>query len=283
MSGRRCFRLLLFGSALAVWPAATLRGQALEELREDVRTNDPAPGRDKPPPSRSQPDDDCCDDDGDDAWSSLLLLGITMPFWGPPAWVGDTYSETGYFAHYPHQHDAGYMIMGPMLPESELYVWAIRGRAEYGTDFRHLEWTGGHLLIETSPRLGLESDFRHIREDVPPGRFDSLWLGDANIVFRFAQSEYLVMRTGLGMNFLNDPVGTNTGFNFTYGGNYFPIRPWILSGEIDLGTLGHASVVHLRTTVGMNLGIAEAYLGYDYYDVGPTHIGGLIAGVRLWY
>ena len=37
------------------------------------------------------------------------------------------------------------------------------------TNFGHLEWTGIHLLVETSPRFGLESDFRHIREDVPYG------------------------------------------------------------------------------------------------------------------
>jgi hypothetical protein len=35
--------------------------------------------------------------------------------------------------------------------------------------------------------------------------------------------------------------------------------------------------------VGVNLGPVEAYLGYDYYDVGRTQIGGLVAGVRLWY
>ena len=277
---------LIFGAAAALVPNTTARGQVLEELREDVRTDDPAPARDKPP-SRSNRDeydgDGCCDDDSDDGWGSLLLFAITAPFWGPPAWAGDTYTETGYFAHYPYQHDDGYMIIGPMLPENELYRWAARGRVEYGTNFGHLEWTGIHLLVETSPRFGLESDFRHIREDVPPGRFDSLWLGDANVVFRFAQSEHMVMRTGLGLNFLNDPLATNTGFNFTYGGDFFPFRPWIFSGELDLGTLGHATAIHLRTTVGMNLHMVEAYLGYDYYDVGQTHIGGLVAGLRAWY
>jgi hypothetical protein len=118
---------------------------------------------------------------------------------------------------------------------------------------------------------------------VPPGRFDSLWLGDGNIVFRFAQSELLVMRAGLGVTWLSDPADTNVGFNFTYGGDFFPIRPWIFSGELDLGALGHASVVHFRLIVGVNLGMTEAFLGYDYYDVGHTQIAGLVAGVRLWY
>lgn len=276
-------RAALIVCALMAFLPSFAGGQELEELRDGVRTSDPPAPREQSATPKARSYDDCCDDDSDDAWGGLLLFGITAPFWGPPAWAGDTYSETGYFAHFPYQHDDGYMVIGPSLAESSLYTWAIRGRAEYGTDFRHLEWTGGQLLIETSPRWGLESDFRHIREDVPPGRFDSLWLGDANIVFRFAQSEYLVMRTGLGVNFLSDPIDTNAGFNFTYGGDFFPIRPWIFSGELDLGLLGHSSVVHLRSTVGVNLGMAEAYLGYDYYDVGRAQIAGLVAGVRLWY
>jgi hypothetical protein len=91
------------------------------------------------------------------------------------------------------------------------------------------------------------------------------------------------MRTGLGFNWLSDPADKNAGFNFTYGGDFFPIRPWIFSGELDLGTLGHSTVVHFRTAVGVSFGPAEVYLGYDYYDIGQAQIAGLVAGLRLWY
>src|SRR5262245_51222587 len=284
MAGRRILRSALLGSMLLWQLPAVARSQALEELREDVRTNRPDPPREEPPPETRSKSHDCdhCDD-SDDGWGELLLFALTVPFWGPPVWAGDSYAETGYFAHFPHQHNDGYMIIGPALAEGELYRFALRGRAEYGTDFGHLAWTGGHLLLDTSSRLGLEADFRHVREDVPPGRFDSLWLGDGNIVFRFAQSELLVMRTGLGVNWLSDPADTNVGFNFTYGGDFFPVRPWIFSGELDLGTLGHTSVVHFRISTGVNLGMIETFLGYDYYDVGRTQLAGRVAGVRLWY
>jgi hypothetical protein len=283
MVGSRIWHLAL-GCALILCLPAVVAGQVLEELREDVRTDRPDPPREEPRAPR-QPAYGCdhCEDDSDYGLGALLLFGITAPFWGPPVWMGDSYSETGYFAHFPYQHDDGYVIIGPALAEGELYRWSLRGRAEYGTDFRNLEWTGGHLLLDTSSRLGLEADFRHVREDVPPGRFDSVWLGDGNVVFRFAQSELLVMRTGLGVAWLSDPADTNVGFNFTYGGDFFPVRPWILSGELDLGTLGHTSVVHFRLSAGVNLGMTEAFLGYDYYDVGRTQIAGLVAGLRVWY
>jgi hypothetical protein len=49
-----------------------------------------------------------------------------------------------------------------------------------------------------------------------------------------------MFRTGLGFNWLDDPIDTNFGFNFTYGADLFPRRPWVLSATIDWGTLGEA-------------------------------------------
>ena len=93
----------------------------------------------------------------------------------------------------------------------------------------------------------------------------------------------LQMRTGVGFNYLSDDYDTNFGFNFTYGGDWYLARPWVLSAEMDLGWLGEATVVHLRGTVGANWRFAEAYLGYDYYDIGRANVGGMVAGVRLWF
>jgi hypothetical protein len=180
------------------------------------------------------------------------------------------------------------MLIGPGeavgLPGSrEPWPWAIRGRAEYGTDFDGLEWTGGQVLAETTWRWGIDADTRHVREQLLPAGHDSLWLGDVNVHFRFAQSPSLQMRAGLGMNYLSDPLGSDFGFNFTYGGDWFPVQPLIVSGELDIGTLGSSQLYHLRATAGANFGMSEAYVGYDYTDIGHTQIAGLVAGVRLWY
>jgi hypothetical protein len=295
---------MLLLSATLLLSAAAAHGQGLEELRSDVRTNGPGEPSVEPPikPRDEEPYEDH-DGDGhdDDSWPLDGLLGagvvgvaaltgmvITSPFWGPPVWVGDSYMQPGYFPRFPHQYDHGYMMIGP--PEAagiagprQPHAVAIRGRTEFGTDFADVQWIGGHVLIETTPRWGVESDFRHVREDILQGFDDALWLGDANLTFRFAQSPWLLMRTGLGFNYLSDAIGSDFGFNFTYGGDFFPIRPLVLSGELDLGTLGHTNVWHARATLGANWRIAEAFLGYDYYDIGPTQISGFVAGVRLWF
>jgi hypothetical protein len=62
-----------------------------------------------------------------------------------------------------------------------------------------------------------------------------------------------------------------------------PVRPLVFSAELDLGTLGHASVVHVRSTAGVSWGVTEAFVGYDLYDIGSTQVQGLVAGVQVWY
>ena len=112
---------------------------------------------------------------------------------------------------------------------------------------------------------------------------DALWTGDFNVTFRFAQSKHLQMRTGLGFNYLADEIGSDFGFNFTYGSDWFPSRPWVLSADIDWGTLGHANLFHARSTVGLQFHGMEIFTGYDYYEVGNTEIRGMIGGLRFWF
>jgi hypothetical protein len=288
--------LLAFGR-----PAAA--AESLAGLREDVRT--PSSGSREPEKKDDDrpvdKDDDCyrpygdeCEDDDD--WSSGLVaggmylagVGLTSPFWLPHVALGDNFQTPGYFAHYPYQYDVGFMLIDPVealgLEGSRVpYWWNVRARGEFGSGLDDLDWIGGRLFIETKSRWGVEGDFRYVLEDVGGGIHDDAWIGDANVLFRFAQSEWLQFRTGLGMNYLSDRAGTDLGFNFTYAVDAQPIRTLLFTAELDLGTLGHASVVHVRTTAGVAIGVCEAYVGYDLYDIGSTQIQGLVAGLQLWY
>ena len=96
---------------------------------------------------------------------------------------------------------------------------------EYATDFDDLQRIGGHLLLSTRTRFGLDTETSYFQEQLPGDRHDHLWLGDCNVVYRFAQSEHAQFRTGIGFNWMDDPADTDFGFNFTYGPTSSPPNP----------------------------------------------------------
>ena len=85
------------------------------------------------------------------------------------------------------------------------------------------------------------------------------------------------------MNWLNDSTATNLGFNFTYAADIYPCKPWVLSSEVDWGTLGKAELFSFRATAGVEIHHVETYAGYEYIDIGREHWNGLIAGLRFWF
>jgi hypothetical protein len=285
-------------------PAATAEG-LLARLRSDVRAPDPL----KRPESKDkggQDSDECgYDQDCDDDWyddddhngDSAGVLGAltafsaavaSSPLWGPPILIGDGYDYQGYFPEYPYQYERGYMMVEPadMLRrgrEREAYTYAWRARSDYGTNFSGLSWIGGHLLLETTPRIGAETDFRFLQEELSTGGQDELWLGDANLFWRFAQSDQTQMRAGMGFNWLADREHGDFGVNFTYAIDWFPVRPIVISAEIDLGSLSDAWLFHVRTTAGASWRGLEAFVGYDLYDIDRFQAEGMVGGVRLWF
>ena len=82
---------------------------------------------------------------------------------------------------------------------------------------------------------------------------------------------------------LSDRKQTDFGFNFSYGGDLFPRRPWVISTSIDAGNLGSAAVFHARGSVGAIWHGCEFFTGYDFLRVGSTNLQGPMAGVRFWF
>jgi len=280
-------------------------GGRLGGLREDVRPS-PSPSPPSPPaPSEPPPrevhhhhhhynyDSDDEDTAGLYAVGGLFVfMGVTSPFWAPHSALGDDFAVDGSFPQRPYQCGSGYMISPTWPGCCELDFdrlrftprrWSGRLRADYGDDFGDLSRVGGHLLLSTTSRWGLDTEAYRFEENLPASASDQLWIGDCNLIFRFAQNERMQWRTGLGLNWMDDPAGTDFGFNFTYGVDYFPANPWILSATLDWGTLGSAELFHFRTTAGVVLLGIETYTGYEYYDIDRTQINSLIAGVRIWF
>ncbi len=264
---------------------------SLEDLREEVRQSSTSTTLQPSSSKQYRQPNNVCDEDEcyDDGWGDLLkpasyALGIvaTSPFWGPAVLVGDDRVTPGYFPRHPYRYRSGYMRI--CEDGGKPLDWlSVRASGEYGTNFRRMDWVAGRLLIETTSRWGTDSEVRWLNESLPSGRSDSLWLGDTNILYRFAQGEKFQARAGMGLNYLADNVDTNLGVNFTYSADWYPTKPAVVSSELDLGWLGQETLFHFRITQGINWRSAEAFLGYDYYAVGSFQVGGMVAGVRLWF
>jgi hypothetical protein len=275
-------------------------GDSLGSLRSDVRTPEPESPR-EPDPSKKEKkkaqDDswfnnnhcDCDDDDNSEFWSAMFYgAGIvaTSPFWGPHGMLEHSRVGEGYFAAYPYECTPGSMLFDDLLSDEAPpggFPWLERLRGEYADEFDDLSRYSGHLLVDTSSRLGFDTEVNYWRQSLSPGVHDQLWLGDANLLYRFAQNEFVQMRSGVGLNWLADDIGSEFGFNFTYGGDIYPIRPLVVSADLDAGWLGEAWLIHLRATVGVQWKQVEVYTGYDYWEIGSTQLDGLIAGVRLTF
>jgi hypothetical protein len=82
---------------------------------------------------------------------------------------------------------------------------------------------------------------------------------------------------------MSDPAQTRWGFNFTYGADFFPVRPLVLSTALDVGDLGWAAVVHGRGTVGLIHRGGEVFAGYDFLRIGSVNLQGPVLGLRFWF
>lgn len=214
--------------------------------------------------------------------SSSMILGIATAPWSIPRSILLDEDRDGYFGDYPFSDDRdGYIV--DQLPQPEwTRRWAGRFTSEYGSNFDGLSKTGGRLQLETTQRFGIDIEWDRRREELFAGH-DTLWTGDANLVYRFAQSQHAAFYTGLGLNWSADHSRSDFGFNFTYGADFFPVRNVVVSSTLDIGRLGHSTLIHGRATIGYFINRFEVFTGFDYYKVGGAELNGMVSGVRLWF
>ena len=248
------------------------------------------PRADSRPRDNDDDDDRRNEEDGtEDPMQPLVGAGLRIgcfvaaaPIWIPRMVLDDSNSIEGYFPRFPYDHGkSGSMLIGEGT--SGARRWSGRLRSDYAEDFDDLSRVGGNLLLSTTSRFDLDIAMNHFEERLADKDRDRLWLGDCNLVYRFAQGSRVQWRAGLGFNWLDDPIDTDFGFNFTYGVDVFPVKPWVLSAVLDWGTLGSADLFHFRTTAGVIIHGFEAYTGYEYYNIDRFQFSGLIAGVGLWF
>lgn len=281
----RSWFLPLLAALAALLPTeAVAEGGLLDDLRSDVRegippSNDAGSESNETKHSRDKPHVHVHYDEpsNENALTSLIVMGLAAPWWVPHVACGDDLGMPCALESFPYASNAG------QVPSADTGKrWGGWVTAEYADDFDDLSHIRGGMLLESTSRFGLDMQTDWLHEELGSNRRDRIWLGDANLTFRFAQCERAQWRTGLGMNWLDDGR-TDLGFNFTYGFDLLPARPWVLSSELDWGTLGKTGLFRFRTTAGVLIQRVESYTGFEYLDIGRTQSSSLIAGLRLWF
>ena len=203
-----------------------------------------------------------------------------LPFEIPIALADESNSFSGHFPAHPYALDeAGYMAIGaPDAGDS----WALRLSIEDGNDFQGINRAGFTALLSTTSRFGVQTSVNYLTEDLDGGR-DDLFMGDLNAIYRFAQHEDFEFRAGVGFRYMADEDDADFGFNFTYGADFFPVRPLVISAACDVGTLGEAFVVNPRVSIGVILADVELFVGYNHLWVESVDIYGPLVGLRYWF
>ena len=157
--------------------------------------------------------------------------------------------------------------------------WFSRFTVQGGSDFDGLGQGGIGLLLQPANSLGIEASATLFRESGTEFR-DHLWLGDVNLLFEPISGD-VRLRFGVGLNWLGDTFGGEAGFNLTAGTDIQLTNRWVLTGEIDYGTLGDSDLLHTQVTLGAVFGNREVFAGYNYYDIGGAELDGVIFGLRF--
>ena len=180
----------------------------------------------------------------------------------------------------------------PYASEVTPYMWvdrpngqslSLRAGLEGGSNFDGINRAGLHLFLDSEPRIGLKSGWDLLSEKLARGGRDEMTIGDVTVTYRVVQLEAFQAHLGLGGRFLIDSGNDHSGMNVYFGFDLFPKQPVHLFGSVEVGSLGDATFSRYRGGLGIHVGRAEFYAGYDHMKIGSVNIQGPMLGVRLWF
>jgi len=285
-----CFRGLVVLLIILSLSLDTASGQVLEKARSEATTSDVSSNSTSSAGSSSPHENCSSSDDSSSGWGEMLaplfepmVLGmawaVSSPYWAPYAWLGDSFDREGQFPLYPYFQGDGFLCFDEC--GREFRPWAVETQFEYGTAFRDIEKFGLYARLSTAQRFDFDIRWDEWTEERRLTT-DHLSLGRFNALFRFAQSRRVLMRSGLGINWM---VGQDAaaGVNFHYGAQFFPAEPFVASAEINWGTLGYASEFEARATLGLLWRGCEIYSGFDWTFIGKADLHAAIFGLKFYF
>lgn len=149
---------------------------------------------------------------------------------------------------------------------------------EGGIDPAPLPLAAVDLRAMTALGIGVSTRVMGFREQ-REGDVDLALLGKSHLLYRFATTSHLQFRAGLGARYFATPGLLRAGFDFLYGFDIQWAKPVFSQFEFGLGMVGRAFAPEARGTVGVYLGKAQLYVGWDQNWVGGVPLGGALLGL----
>lgn len=150
----------------------------------------------------------------------------------------------------------------------------------FGSDFDGITSGGVGARIQSPGSLGLELAVMTLRESFAMAR-DHLWVGDLNFVLPVISGSNVRTRVGLGLNWLSDFLGSESGLNLTAGADLKLTDRLVLTAEGDVGNLGDADFFHARVHIARRFETYDLVLGADHYNIGGAEINSYFTGLQI--
>jgi hypothetical protein len=210
------------------------------------------------------------------------LQVMLFPFILPRAVVEDM-NPNGYTVPaYPYSDSLAYTVANdPELAEQHKL---LRVQMRLGATARSPQLMSGTFAaqVDFSLPVALQVGYRVLGE-ADAGQRTFVGLGNAQALYRIAESRHLRFHTGVDYLQWLDTEGFSHGLGFVYGFDAFPIQPISFGSRVSIGALGKqlAYAFQWRTYLGVMLSRCEIQVAYDHLDIGGVQLGGLQLSMQV--
>ncbi|MBA2479946.1 MAG: hypothetical protein H0V44_04735 [Planctomycetes bacterium] len=180
-----------------------------------------------------------------------------------------------FFPRYPYRDGRdGYLVVEPAFRDNRRYrLWGGRIGGDVGAGTDDTRRGALDLRLDSAFRFGAQLRLDRTWDDGGSG-------GLAVGTYRMVQHRRLVTRFGLGPRW---STGRSPGIGVaaTLGIDIFPARPWVISLDGDVGSIGTSGAGGARVQIGYLVRAVEFDLGFLTQTHPEFH--GPIAGVAYWF
>lgn len=207
----------------------------------------------------------------------------------PPAETGTLYATDDPRAASPYAYQ---LPPNPLLESWDAggHHWAFQLQGDLALIDGNTYRVRPRVRLFTPTRFELDAECAVYRERLEGddaqalGRsVDWLTLSALHVAARFAQSQAVNFRLGVGAKMLASGDGVQLGPDAVYGVDIFPHRPVIISASVGAGWIGKAFSYDLRVSVGIAVSAVEFLVGAERLAIGDAVLSGPVGGIRLWF